>query len=126
MIMRFLSTRVHGVLDYLTGAFLILMPWLMWFAAGGAETWILVILGAGAIVYSLVTDYEWGVAKVLPMRVHLLLDLASGVLLAASPWLFGFHDHVYMPHVVLGLFEIGASLFTKTIPSRNPIEANRF
>ncbi len=124
--MRFLSTRVHGVLDYLTGAFLILMPWLMWFAAGGAETWILVILGAGAIVYSLVTDYEWGVAKVLPMRVHLLLDLASGVLLAASPWLFGFHDHVYMPHVVLGLFEIGASLFTKTIPSRNPIEANRF
>lgn len=124
--MRFLSTRVHGVLDYLTGAFLILTPWLMRFAAGGAETWILVILGAGAIVYSLITDYEWGVAKILSMRVHLMLDLASGILLAASPWLFGFHDYVYMPHLVLGLFEIGASLVTKMIPSRSPVEANRF
>jgi hypothetical protein len=45
------------------------------------------------------------------------LDLVSGILLAASPWIFGFSDYVYMPHLILGLFEIGASMMTDTVPS---------
>ena len=44
------------------------------------------------------------------------LDLLSGLLLAASPWLFGFSEFVYVPHLVLGLLEIGAALMTKTTP----------
>jgi hypothetical protein len=124
--MRFLSTRIHGVLDYLTGGLLIIAPWMLRFARGGAETWIMIILGATVVVYSLITDYEWGIAKRIPMRIHLLLDLASGVLLAASPWLFGFSEYIYLPHLVLGIFEIGASLVTQMVPSRNPIQANRF
>jgi hypothetical protein len=48
--------------------------------------------------------------------VHLLLDAASGLLLAVSPWLFGFADRVFWPHLVIGLVEIGAALTTRTIP----------
>ncbi len=62
-------------------------------------------------------DYELGLVKQLSMRTHLGLDLASGVLLAASPWLFGFSDYVTTPHLVLGILEIGASLMTKTEPT---------
>jgi len=76
-----------------------------------------VILGAGAIFYSLFTDYELGASRRLPMRTHLTLDLMSGALLAASPWIFGFNEYVYMPHLILGLAEMGASLMTKTHPS---------
>lgn len=115
--MRFIPTRIHGYLDYIVGAFLIAAPWLLGFAEGGAETWIPVALGAGAIVYSLLTDYELGASKTLSMRTHLMLDLMSGILLAASPWLFGFADYVWAPHLVLGLFEIGAALMTKREPS---------
>ena len=104
------------MLDYLVGALLIAAPWLFDFAAGGAETWIPVVLGAGAILYSLFTDYELGVSRQLSMRTHLMLDLMSGILLAASPWLFGFADTVWAPHLALGLFEIGASLMTKREP----------
>jgi hypothetical protein len=50
------------------------------------------------------------------MRMHLLLDIASGMLLAASPWLFGFADRVFLPHLVVGLFEIVAGLATRTTP----------
>jgi hypothetical protein len=112
--MRFIPTRVHGFLDYLVGALLIAAPWLFGFANGGAEQWVPVALGVGALVYSLLTDYELGAVRTIPMRTHLLLDLLSGALLAASPWLFGFDERVWVPHLILGLLEIGAALTTRT------------
>lgn len=117
--MRFIPTKVHGYLDYLVGALLIAAPWLFDFAAGGAETWIPVALGAAAILYSLFTNYELGVSKTISMRTHLMMDLLSGILLAASPWLFGFADYVWGPHLILGLFEIGAALTTRREPGYN-------
>jgi hypothetical protein len=115
--MRFIPTKVHGVLDYLMGILLIVSPWLFDFADDTAKTWVPVVLGAGALVYSLMTDYELSLSRSISMKTHLTLDLLSGILLAASPWIFGFADEVYVPHLVLGLLEIGASLMTKTTPS---------
>ncbi len=114
--MRFIETKVHGYLDYIMGILLIAAPWLFDFAAGGAETWVPVILGAGMIVYSLLTDYELGASHQISMRTHLMLDLIGGALLAVSPWLFGFADHVWGPHLIIGLLEIGAALMTKRVP----------
>lgn len=115
--MRFISTRAHGALDYLMGLLLIVSPWLFGFAEGGAETWVPVIVGASALLYSLLTNYEMGfLSHTIPMSTHLWLDALSGVFLAASPWLFGFAEFVWVPHVVFGLLEIGASLFTHTTP----------
>ena len=118
--MRFLPTKVHGVLDYTVGAFIAASPWIFRFARGGAETMVPLAAGKGAVVYSLLTDYEWGVKKVIPMRTHLMMDLASGVVLAASPWLFGFSKKVFLPHLIMGLFEIGASLITEQEPELGP------
>ena len=86
------------------------------FNRGAMETWTPVILGVGALVYSVMTDYEPGLTRTLTMATNLTLDLVSGILLAASPWIFGFADHVYLPHLVLGIIEIGASLMTKRQP----------
>ena len=113
-----MSTRTHGILDYIVGILLIAAPWLFGFAQGGAETWIPVLLGIGALFYSLLTDYEFGIWRVIPMKTHLALDMASGVFLAASPWLFGFADLVYMPHLLVGLVEIGAAAMTRRVPQR--------
>jgi hypothetical protein len=115
-VMRILSTKVHGFLDYMMGILLIISPWVLGFANDGAETWLPVVLGASALVYSIFTNYELGLVKSLSMRTHLTLDFLSGALLAVSPWLFGFADYVYMPHLILGILEMGASLMTRTIP----------
>jgi hypothetical protein len=104
------------MLDYGMGLLLIVAPWLFGFADGGPEMWIPILLGAGTIAYSLITDYELGMARVIPMRTHLMLDLAGGLLLAVSPWLFGFADDVWLPHLVLGVLEVGASLMSQTRP----------
>ena len=115
--MKILSSRTHGVLDYLVGVLLIVSPWLFDFAQHGAETWIFVALGAGAILYSLLTRYEMGVVGLIPFRAHLAIDVLSGILLAASPWLFGFADFVYLPHVIFGVLEIGVALITASVPA---------
>ena len=114
--MRFIPTRVHGYLDYAMGALLIVSPWLFGFADGGAAQWIPVVLGVGALAYSLLTDYELGAIRTIPMGTHLLLDLLSGALLAVSPWLFGFDERVWVPHLILGLLEVGAALTTRKTP----------
>lgn len=116
--MRFLPTRVHGVIDYVWGVALIATPWVFGFANGGAAQWVAVIFGLGAILYSLVTAYEVGVLRILPMELHLGLDAVAGVFLAASPWLFGFAREVFLPHLLFGLFSVVASLVTKTEPAK--------
>jgi hypothetical protein len=115
--MRFIGTKTHGYLDYIVGALLIAAPWLFGFDKNDAAVYLPVILGASAIVYSLLTDYEMGAWPELSMRTHLALDLVNGVLLAASPWLFGFADYVWAPHLIFGLLEIGVTLMTKRNPS---------
>jgi len=99
------------------GALLIAAPWIFDFNRGGAETWVPVVLGAGIILYSLLTDYELGVSRQIAMRTHLMLDLAGGALLAVSPWLFGFADYVWAPHLIFGLLEMGAALMTERTPA---------
>src|SRR5256885_12345246 len=90
MLAGLIPTRVHGVIDYMMGLLLIAAPWLFGFADSAAGRWVPVLLGAGVIVYSLMTDYELGAVRAIPMTAHLWLDILGGVLLIASPWLFGF------------------------------------
>jgi hypothetical protein len=122
--MRFIPTQVHGVLDYLVGLALLAAPWLFGFADNETARWVTMAVGAMALLYSLITDYELSIAKVLPMSAHLALDALSGIFLAASPWLFGFSDEVWVPHVIVGLFEIGAALMTHTVPDHETSPAN--
>ena len=114
--MRFLPTRLHGVIDYLWGAALLSTPWLLGFSDVSAAKWLAVAFGLGAFLYSAVTDYELGLLRILPMPVHLAIDGLGGALLAASPWLFGFADRVLWPHLAFGLFSVAASLVTRTDP----------
>lgn len=114
--MRFINTKTHGYLDYAVGILLIIAPWLFDFYRGGAESWVPILIGAGTIIYSLMTDYELGASKVISMKTHLTLDVIAGIFLAASPWIFGFADYVFWPHLIVGIAEIGAGLMTETGP----------
>ena len=111
-----LPTRIHGMLDYLLGALLIASPWLFGFADNEGARWVPVALGAGVLLYSAFTDYELGVVKKLQMPAHLLLDALGGVLLAASPWMFGFDERVWIPHVAVGLAGVVTAAITNTVP----------
>ena len=117
--MRFLPTRVHGFLDYIVGVALIAAPWIFQFSEYRAATVVPIVLGIGLILYSLLTDYELGLARVLPMAMHNLFDIVAGIFLAASPWIFGFADksaNVWVPHVIVGIAVIVLGLVTEQYP----------
>jgi len=115
--MRFIPTRVHAVLDYVTAGVLIAAPAMLGLRKNGMQTWLPMALGVGTIGYSVFTDYELGLCKIIPMPMHLTLDAANGALLAASPWLFGFAEEVSAPHLGLGLFEIIVTASSQTTPA---------
>lgn len=112
MTMRFISRKSHAVLDYIMGILLIVAPWLFGFSAIEAARWCAVAVGVLIILMSLITDYEGGAKKILSMGTHLNMDVVAGIFLAISPWLFGFNELVYLPHLIFGILEIGAGLFT--------------
>ncbi|MFD1143666.1 SPW repeat protein [Larkinella insperata] len=115
--MNLIPTRVHGVLDYLSGVLFVASPWLFGFADGSAAQWVPVIAGLALLGLSIFTNYEAGLVKSIPMPTHLTVDVLTGIVLAASPWIFGFADRVYLPHVIFGLLEVGAGLLTQKTPS---------
>jgi hypothetical protein len=118
MEMRFLSTKVHGAIDYIVGLALILAPMIFGFQnIGGAAVYVPIILGASLIIYGLLTRYEWGVFKLISMYYHMVLDVVVAVLLILSPFLFGFINetpNAWLPHVLVGIAFVVIVLFSKT------------
>jgi hypothetical protein len=113
--MRIIPTRLHGVIDYLAGILFIVLPKLLdW---NQTANYLLSIMGVSVIVYSLITRYELGAIKWMPMRVHLILDILSGLLLIAAPFIFPVAgDGVTGWLIGLGVFEVLAGLMTDTEP----------
>jgi len=116
---RIISTRTHAIIDYLTGPALVAAPSLLGIGDARVASLAPRLAGSGATAYSLLTDYELGAVKALPMRAHLALDAMSGGLLAAAPWLSGDAHRgprYWLPHALVGAGEVAASLMTKTEP----------
>lgn len=116
-----IPTRVHGVIDYLVGIVLILSPYVLGFADGTAAQWVPIIIGVATLGLGTITRHELGFVKIVPMTTHIIIDAASGLLLLASPWLFGFADRVWWPHVLVGLSYIIISLLTAR---HSPVESS--
>jgi hypothetical protein len=111
-----ISTRMHGVLDYLTAGTLLALPRLLGWKGPVAQ--VLTGAAVGTLAYSALTRYELAPVKILPMKAHLALDGMSGLLFAAAPLLFPDEDDTTKGILAgIGLFEIAASLLTRTRPA---------
>jgi hypothetical protein len=121
MSLQFIPTKVHGVLDYIVAIALMFAPMIFGFKeVGGAAVAIPMVLGAGLLLYSILTNYEWGIFKVINMRYHLIIDTIAASLLALSPFLFGFSDetpNVWLPHIVVGITVIVVVICSKQQPA---------
>jgi hypothetical protein len=100
--MRLINTKAHGIVDYLLGIILLSSVHLFHYHDRSA---MMAADAAGVIVLlnTLLTAFEPGFLHLIPLRVHFAIDVVTGLLLASSPWLFGFERAVYKPHLVFGL-----------------------
>lgn len=116
MVMRLISIQLHSILDYFFGILLILSPWVFMFSKDIFEAGSPVVIGICLIAYNLFTNYNYSLAKLIPFRYHLILDIAFGFVLGISPWIFHFSEIVYIPHVFLGAVLILLALNTNRDP----------
>jgi hypothetical protein len=114
--MLLISSRLHGIWDYVVAALLVASPWLFGFADNTIITWLPVAIGCAIFGLSLITDYEYSLAKIVPLRGHLIADMGAAVLLAASPWIFNFDEIIYAPHLIMGLTELVVAAMTQRVP----------
>lgn len=81
----------HGLLEYAAAALLIVAPFVLGFDSGSAKA-AAIVIGVFLLVVVATTDAPTGIAKSLPLPVHVLIDFALAAVLIAAPFLFGFSD----------------------------------
>ncbi len=115
--MALISTKIHGVLDYAGGLGSLAAPKLI---GDRRAATLMSISGAGTLATSALTDYELGVRRAIPMRVHLLIDAATGSLLLGGALALrrrgaGLVD--CLPLALVGLAEVAGAALTSSRPS---------
>ena len=80
--MKFLSAKLHGLGDYAAATVLIIAPFVLGLQEQSAIAhWASVGSGVGLIVYSLLTNYKFSVANLIPFKIHLIFDSLAGLVL---------------------------------------------
>lgn len=91
MNVRFVTQKIHAMLDYPVAISLMAMPFLLGLGdSTPIALWLSVGTGVAAFILTLLTNHETGVIRVLPYPFHLAVDFAVGVLFLAAPIAFEF------------------------------------
>jgi hypothetical protein len=106
----------HGLLEYGAGVLLLAAPFAFGFESDAA-TAVSILAGLGVFVLAATTASSTGLAKIVPFRIHLLLDLALVALLVAAPFLFGFSDDAAPTafFLILGVWHLLLTIATRFI-----------
>jgi hypothetical protein len=101
---------VHGVLEYAAGAFLIASPFLFSFEAEAAVA-VAIVVGVLTLVVNASSDLPTGLARVIPVGIHFVLDVVVSASLIATPFVFGFSGET-APTAIFIAVGIGGLLLT--------------
>lgn len=123
--MKFLSSKVHTIIGLIVGVVLIFAPQLFGFSDNQTASMVPIYVGIFIILSELITTSRMSPLKLVPMRVHLVIDYITGIFLALSPWLFGFSDapaNEWVPHLIVGILIVGYALVTNPdVESEAPV-----
>lgn len=80
-----ITSKIHGVLDYVTVLIFALSPSLFALSETGAT--IAYTLAVVHLLMTILTAFSMGVIKVIPFQFHGYVELVVGLTLAIGPWL---------------------------------------
>lgn len=88
--MRFITRKIHSLLDYPVALSLIALPFILGLGASSPPAkWLSVATGVAAFVLTLLTDHETGVIRIVPYWLHVAVDRLVGVTFLAAPFVLG-------------------------------------
>lgn len=100
--MKPISSRAHGMLDYLTVALFALAPTLFGFT--GTAATLAYALAAVHLVMTLITAFPMGVAPVVPFHVHGIVELLVAIsLMGIGMFNFGLEQSAGLFYLLVGL-----------------------
>jgi hypothetical protein len=110
---------VHGVAEYCAGVLFIAAPFLFGFESTSA-TAVSIVLGVVLLVVTASSDFPTGLARTVPVTIHAVLDVVTGVFLIAAPFLFGFQDEAVPTafFIILGVAHLLLTIGTRFLPQR--------
>lgn len=91
--MKKLSPKVHGALDYITVLVLLFSPSMFDMqTTGSVFTYVLAIVH---LVLTLVTDFPAGAFKIIPLKMHGMIEIVVSIaLIAVAVWFRSSGDNV--------------------------------
>lgn len=93
---------VHGVVEYVVAAALIVVPLLLGFDSGAA-TAVSIVAGVLVLFVAATTEGSTSLVDQLPLAVHVVIDYALVAVLIASPFLFGFSGETEPTAMLIGI-----------------------
>jgi hypothetical protein len=115
---RPISTKTHGIIDYTWASTAEALPKMMPNAPSARR----LIRNAGLVAgaNTILTNYEAGLLRVMPMKAHLAFDVVIGTALLLAPFFVPASERRYAAiPMALGAVTLLAGLMTET---RSPIE----
>ena len=110
---RPISTRAHGMIDYTWATLAAAVPGML--ADATATKRLVRGASAAATANSMVTNYEAGVMKVMPMKAHLAMDVVMCTALLRSPLYLPRSERRYsVIPMLLGAAGLLTALMTQT------------
>jgi hypothetical protein len=117
---------VHGAVEYVAAGLLIAAPFIFGFDSDAA-TAAAIVVGVVVLVIAASTESATGLAKVIPVAIHAVLDLLLSGFLIAAPFLFGFQDETAPTafFIVLGVAHLLLTIGTRFLPGRAATPGSR-
>ena len=93
---------VHGFIEYLAAAVLIIAPFVLDFESGGA-TAASIIAGVVVLFLAAATEGPTSLINYVPLAAHVVLDYVLAGVLIAMPFVLGFSDETAPTAFFIGL-----------------------
>ncbi|QHS55138.1 hypothetical protein GWR56_06150 [Mucilaginibacter sp. 14171R-50] len=120
--MKLISPKLHGIIDYLLILFLFASPTL--FAMPNNVSTDTYLLAAVQLILTIVTDYSFGMFRMVPLGVHRIIELIISLGLIVSAFTLFQYDERSKPYYLgLGVIWFIAALFTDTDKKRDAVKA---
>ncbi len=114
--MKFINNKVHGILDFVTVVAFALIPTI--FGLVGTPAYLSYVLAVVHLIMTLLTQFEFGLVKYLPLKFHKIVELIVGPLLLVIAWPLGFANDIQARTIfmVAGVVIILVGLFSNYHP----------
>ena len=89
--MKFVTKRIHAFLDYPVAVALVALPFLLGLGdSNPMALYLSIITGIAAFILTLLTDHHLGMFRIIPYKIHLIVDFLVAIVFILTPFVLSF------------------------------------